>query len=121
MGHCAAENTTAVHGRDAGSCGAAFSTSTVLPDTPRKAWKQQPGEVEYARNQCVRPLLGKRSFRAPETANCWSVDRFEGKDEKQPPIGKPVADTVHCVVNAPWPAVRDGGEMGGLNSAKALG
>jgi hypothetical protein len=119
MGHCAAENTTAVYRWDAGARGAAFSTSTVPPDTPRNAWKQRQGEVEYTRNQCVRQLLEKRSFRATETANCWSVDRFEGKDEKQPPIGKPVADTVHCAVNAPWPAVKDGGEMGGLNGAKA--
>jgi hypothetical protein len=119
MGHCAAENTAAVHGRDTGSRGAAFITSTVLPDTPRKAWKQQQGEVEYERHQCVRQLLEKRLFRAPETANCWSMDRFESKDEKQPPIGKPVADTVHGVVNAPGLAVRDGGEMGGLNSAMA--
>ena len=72
------------------------------------------------RTQPVRPAVAGKAV-IPGSLNRKLVEcgPVEGKDEKRPPIGKPVADTVHCVVNSPWPAVRDGGEMDDLNSAKA--
>ena len=116
---CALENTSAVHGRDAGSHGVTLTAATVSPDRIRKAWEQHRSQPEYPRDLCIQQLLENRSSQTRE-ATIWSrVDWVEGKHEELRPIGNSIANTVLGVVDFHWPPVIDCAEVDGLNIAKA--